>query len=96
MSQWIRTTKREAIYRRDKYTCQLCGKEINDRANLTLDHVKSRKRGGSNEVSNLVTACVKCNCSKADKTIGQWIIDKSARDIVWRRINNARQRKLQW
>jgi 5-methylcytosine-specific restriction endonuclease McrA len=53
---WIRQEKRHAIYVRDGFTCKHCGEP-----GKTLDHVVPRSEGGSNEASNLVTACGKCN-----------------------------------
>jgi 5-methylcytosine-specific restriction endonuclease McrA len=36
----------------------------------TIDHVRPRCKGGSDEESNLVVACFKCNQKKADKILG--------------------------
>ena len=59
--------KRLRIYIRDKYRCQYCGekKRVNE---LTLDHIFPRSRGGDNSPINVVTACVKCNNRKSDRT----------------------------
>lgn len=54
---------RQAIFRRDDHTCQYCG----TRANLTLDHVMPRARGGKDTWENLVAACVSCNNRKGDR-----------------------------
>jgi len=55
---------RPAIFRRDAQTCQYCG----SKANLTLDHVEPRARGGKDTWENLVTACVTCNNRKGDRS----------------------------
>lgn len=55
---------RNRIYKRDNYECVYCGSS----RNLTLDHVVPKSRGGSNNWTNLVTSCQKCNLKKADKT----------------------------
>ena len=55
---------RNRIYKRDGYECVYCG----SKKELTLDHVLPKSRGGSNEWTNLVTSCMKCNRKKADKT----------------------------
>ena len=55
---------RNRIYKRDNYECVYCGSS----RNLTLDHVIPKSRGGSNNWTNLVTSCQKCNLKKADKT----------------------------
>ena len=55
---------RSRIYKRDGFECVYCGSS----KNLTLDHVIPRSRGGTNEWTNLVTSCFKCNSKKGDKT----------------------------
>ena len=50
---------------RDGHSCQYCGYVGND---LTLDHVVPRSRGGGDTWENLVTACVRCNVQKGNRT----------------------------
>jgi hypothetical protein len=66
---WIRKEKRLAIYLRDEFHCAYCGRALRDEAaeNVTLDHLLARSAGGSNDASNLVTACRSCNCSRQDR-----------------------------
>ena len=59
--------KRLRIYVRDKFRCQYCG-EKKAAAALTLDHILPRSRGGDNSPMNIVTACLKCNNRKSDRT----------------------------
>lgn len=59
--------RRLRIYMRDKYRCQYCG-EKKGSSELTLDHILPRSRGGDNSPINVVTACVKCNNRKSDRT----------------------------
>lgn len=59
--------KRLRIYMRDKFRCQYCGDKKNV-ADLTLDHILPRSRGGDNSPVNVVTACLQCNNRKADRT----------------------------
>ena len=59
--------KRLRIYMRDKFRCQYCG-EKKGVAELTLDHILPRSRGGDNSPVNVVTACVACNQRKGDRT----------------------------
>jgi 5-methylcytosine-specific restriction endonuclease McrA len=66
-SEWER--RRTEVYFRDDYTCQYCGERG---GKLECDHVVPLARGGSNDISNLVTACFKCNRSKRDKTPEEW------------------------
>lgn len=59
--------KRLRIYIRDKHRCQYCG-ERKHAHELTLDHILPRSRGGDNSPVNIVTACIRCNNRKADRT----------------------------
>lgn len=51
------------ILRRDGHRCHYCGASA-DEAALHVDHVIPRALGGTNEPSNLVTACAECNGGK--------------------------------
>ena len=59
--------KRLRIYMRDKFRCQYCG-DKKAAAELTLDHIQPRSRGGDNSPVNVVAACVPCNNRKSDRT----------------------------
>ena len=59
--------KRLRIYMRDKFRCQYCG-DKKGVAELTLDHIMPRSRGGDNSPVNIVTACIACNNRKSDRT----------------------------
>ena len=58
------------IYKRDRYTCQYCGRRPGT-AELTIDHVLPRSRGGISSWTNCVVACVQCNARKASKTLAE-------------------------
>jgi 5-methylcytosine-specific restriction endonuclease McrA len=59
--------KRLRIYMRDKFRCQYCG-EKKSPAELTLDHIFPRSRGGDNTPVNIVAACLRCNNRKGSRT----------------------------
>lgn len=52
------------IFRRDSHACRYCGSSAPD-ATLTIDHVVPVTLGGSDDPSNLVTACKDCNSGKS-------------------------------
>lgn len=58
---------RRSVLARDQYTCQYCGEQPG-RANLTIDHVIPRSRGGQTDWENVVTACRSCNQRKGNRT----------------------------
>ncbi len=57
---------RENLFERDNYRCQYCGNGF-DAAQLNLDHVIPRDRGGRSSWENIVTSCIKCNSRKANR-----------------------------
>ncbi len=61
------TMKRARIYIRDQYRCQYCG-ETKGASVLTLDHILPRAQGGESTPENLVSACLKCNQRKGNRT----------------------------
>jgi len=58
------------IYARDESTCQYCGRRFS-RAELNLDHVVPRSRGGRTTWDNVVCCCVDCNIAKGARTLEQ-------------------------
>jgi 5-methylcytosine-specific restriction endonuclease McrA len=55
------------IWKRDNYTCQYTGKQLN-RDELSVDHIIPSSRGGENTWENLVTCEKSLNTWKADRT----------------------------
>lgn len=47
------------VFKRDNYTCQECG--ASREAKLHVHHIIPFSRGGSDEMSNLITLCESCN-----------------------------------
>lgn len=62
---WISVKERRKIYRRDNFQCVYCDSTYM----LQLDHVRPRSRGGTDDASNLVTACRTCNLAKGARMI---------------------------
>jgi 5-methylcytosine-specific restriction endonuclease McrA len=56
---------RRNLLQRDNHTCQYCSYSGDG---LTLDHVVPRSRGGGDTWENMVTACVRCNVKKGNRT----------------------------
>jgi 5-methylcytosine-specific restriction endonuclease McrA len=58
---------RHNIFIRDGNKCQYCGKKFK-MAELTIDHIVPRIRGGKANWLNIVCACFKCNVKKGGRT----------------------------
>ena len=59
---------RQNVFMRDNYTCQICGKTIDDGVTLHLDHIQPVSKGGSDEEDNLQVLCSQCNLEKHNRT----------------------------
>lgn len=57
--------KRFEVFKRDRFTCQYCGRRPPDVV-LHCDHVHPSSKGGTDDRSNLVTSCDDCNLGKSD------------------------------
>jgi HNH endonuclease len=62
--------KRFEIFKRDAFVCQYCGRTPPTIV-LHCDHVEAVSNGGSDDESNLVTACEDCNLGKSNVPLGQ-------------------------
>lgn len=60
-----RKLSKKEVLLRDRFTCQYCGKKVQD---LTLDHVIPRRQNGAHTWENVVAACNRCNLYKAGRT----------------------------
>ncbi len=56
------------ILRRDKFTCQYCGRKAPD-VELQVDHIILKSKGGKYVRENLATSCVECNLGKRDSLL---------------------------
>ena len=61
------------ILRRDNFRCHYCGTEATQ-TELHVDHVVPQSLGGTNDPSNLVTACAECNSGKAGRTLDEPVL----------------------
>jgi hypothetical protein len=61
------TFNRSTIIKRDRSTCQYCGKTLSHKE-ITLDHVIPRSQGGKNNFTNCVVCCFPCNKLKGSRT----------------------------
>lgn len=69
MSSPLSKARRFEIFKRDRFTCQYCGRKPPEVV-LHVDHVVAESVGGSSEDENLVTSCQDCNLGKSDRPLG--------------------------
>lgn len=86
---------RKNVLTRDENQCQYCGIHFRE-AELTIDHVIPRSKGGSNTWDNVVTACKSCNQRKSNFLVENSPVSlmrkpmkPSYRSIIKKRIGKA-------
>lgn len=70
MAVWRRDI-RKALLERDGPRCFWCDRHTADKPKAgqlkaTVEHITPRSRGGSDDLSNLVIACLPCNAERGD------------------------------
>ena len=78
------------VFKRDKFTCQYCGRSAPE-VILELDHIQSVDKGGDNNIMNLVTACRDCNRGKSNKLLD----DNSTITIQKKQLDDLQERREQ-
>jgi HNH endonuclease len=62
-----RSTRFE-VFKRDSFKCQYCGAAAPD-VLLVIDHIEPVALDGTNDITNLITACVSCNSGKGPRRL---------------------------
>jgi hypothetical protein len=83
VGRWIRVEKRLAIYLRDGFRCVYCMTDLHgaDPRDVALDHLTPKADGGTNDATNLVTACRSCNSRRQDMSVRRFCGPETRRDI---------------
>lgn len=66
----INKKTRFEVFKRDKFTCQYCGRMAPD-VILEVDHIKPVAEGGENDILNLITSCRDCNRGKGREPLSE-------------------------
>ena len=64
----INKKTRFEVFKRDKFTCQYCGR-MSPNVVLEVDHIKPVADGGDNNLLNLITSCRDCNRGKGKRRL---------------------------
>jgi 5-methylcytosine-specific restriction endonuclease McrA len=62
--------QRERVFSRDGRMCQICG---TDEGEMHIDHIISRKTGGTHDLDNLRVLCKSCNLRKGALSEGVFL-----------------------
>ncbi|MEM8637826.1 MAG: HNH endonuclease [Cyanobacteria bacterium P01_G01_bin.54] len=58
---------RQQVRLRANFACEYCDvAETDSGGQLTIDHFQPRSKGGTDEISNLIYCCIRCNQHKLD------------------------------
>lgn len=57
---------------RERIECHYCGRRM-FWYSMTLDHVIPRTAGGTDELSNLLLCCKRCNNKKGSRSYGEYV-----------------------
>lgn len=69
--------EREYIFKRDNYTCQLCGKDLYELSHeRVLDHKIPLSQFGSNEMKNIWLLCNDCDKNKKSDILPKLIKER--------------------
>lgn len=85
------------VFKRDKFTCQYCGRSSPDVV-LNCDHIDPVANGGGNEILNLITSCEACNAGKKDRLLDDSVAVKLQVDQL-KQLEERRQQLemlMQW
>ena len=82
-SKYLYQTEREAVFGRDHYTCQVCGKSVKDGVILNTHHIGYWKGYRSNRISNLLTVCEHCHTAKNHRPGGKlWGLEPKSTNLA--------------
>lgn len=85
-------TLRHMTFHRDGFQCVKCGK----RGRLECDHIIPREAGGTDDLENLQTLCVRCHIKKTKGDKGQPDPESVTEWDDYVRMSPAEKRKAVW
>ena len=65
----LKAKVRNSIFERDQGKCAYCNGQMLYSDNWHIDHIQPVSKGGTNEETNLVLSCSRCNLEKSNKEV---------------------------
>ncbi len=65
----LKASARNSLFERDGGKCAYCKGQLLYEEPWHIDHIKPVSRGGTNDLTNLVLSCIRCNLEKSDKEV---------------------------
>ena len=81
---------KERVFLRDGRMCRYCGND----ENLQIDHIISRKNGGTHDLENLQVLCRDCNLRKSSKDEGVFLGQTATPPVFSSRISTMRSETM--
>lgn len=70
------------VFKRDRFTCQYCGRMSPD-VILEVDHITPVSKGGKDDLINLITSCRDCNRGKGKELLSETVeVKKTQRELL--------------
>jgi len=82
---------KERVFARDGRICRYCGSDDN----LQVDHIISRKNGGTHDLENLQVLCRNCNLRKSSKDEGSFLAQAATPPVFSSRIPTMQSEPMQ-
>lgn len=83
---------RKELFEKSNGKCEVCGKNLhnnyemfNDKNYMQIDHIIPKSLGGKDKIDNLRAICIKCNCSRNNKS------GKRLKEIVINKIKRIKE-----
>ncbi len=70
--EYFPSAVRAAVWEMTNGRCFYCGRWTNPFETFEIDHIRPWSQHGSDDISNLVPCCTRCNRSKSDQSLSIW------------------------
>jgi 5-methylcytosine-specific restriction endonuclease McrA len=82
---------KERVFARDGRICRYCGSD----EQVQVDHIISRKHGGTHDMDNLQVLCRSCNLRKSSKDEGSFLAQSATPPVFSSRISTMQSEPMQ-